>query len=202
MSTAAVFTPPVQTHTHSPTYAHMHSIIRHSGVLKAGSRLVGVSSCSLPCGQPLLFIHTHTHTPASDRAKLFARRDWQACSDLAKNSISSGVTQLESTSEQSSLVAGCSCPPCRTLLMTPRRVEFPFKIQIPMVLWTTCTCYCWQLQQTLLEHPPRASHTAVGLAEAFYARGRLPVLRGVYSPCRWLLQKQTWSPLAFALNLS
>ena len=138
----------------------MHSIIRHSGVPEGGSRLVEVSSCSAALSPvaSLSPAYIHIHTPASDREKPFPRGGWQSCSDVAKNSISSGVTQSERVSEQSSLVVGCSCLSWRSLLMTGRRVAFPVKMQMPVVLWTTCTCCCRQLPQTLHEHPPCASH--------------------------------------------
>lgn len=120
MSIADVVTaPPTHTlshaHTHTLTYtlshAHVHNIIRHNGVPEGGSRLVEVSSCpaALSPVASLFPAYIHTHTPASDREKPFPHGGWQSCSDVAKNSISSGVTQSESVSEQSSQVAGCSC---------------------------------------------------------------------------------------------
>ena len=211
MSIADVVTPPptytlshahTHTHTHSHTHSHMHSIIRYNGVPEGGSRLVEVSSCSAALSPvaSLSPAYIHIHTPASDREKPFPRGGWQSCSDVAKNSISSGVAQSESVSEQSSQVAGCSCLSWRSLLMTRRRVAFPVKMQMPVVLWTTCTCCCWQLPQTLHEHPPCAF--TLQWAPQRLSRSRLPVQWGVYSPCCWLLQEHMRSSLAFAVDLS
>ena len=143
--------PPQHTHTHSHTHTHTHTHIHTLTCSRAqhyqtqwcareweqiGRSFVLLCSALLSALWPAssLHIYIHIHTPASDREKPFPSAGWQSCSDVAKNSISSGVTQSESISEQSSQVAGCPCPSCRSLLMTHRRVPFPVKMQTPVAL--------------------------------------------------------------------